>query len=53
MTVKVNGDFHQFEFEGMAQDLIDNSSFAPGMGQANELSRRTSDWGVRLLDRAG
>src|ERR1035441_627450 len=35
MTVKVNGDFHQFEFEGMAQDLIDSSSFAAGMGQLN------------------
>jgi hypothetical protein len=33
MTVKVNGDYHQFEFEGMAQDLIDSSSFAAGMGQ--------------------
>ena len=33
MTVKVNGDFHQFEFEGMAQDLIDSSSFTAGMGQ--------------------
>jgi hypothetical protein len=33
MTVKVNGDFHEFEFEGMAQDLIDSSSFAAGMGQ--------------------
>src|ERR1035438_8289951 len=35
MTVKVNGDFHQFEFEGIAQDLIDSSSFAAGMGQLN------------------
>jgi hypothetical protein len=35
MTVKVNGDFHQFEFKGMAQDLLDNSSFAAGMGQMN------------------
>ena len=35
MTVKVNGDFHQFEFQGMAQDLIDSSSFAAGMGQLN------------------
>jgi len=33
MTVKVNGDFHQLEFEGTAQDLIDNCSFAGGMGQ--------------------
>jgi hypothetical protein len=33
MTITVNGDFHQFEFSGMAQDLIDNSSFAGGAGQ--------------------
>jgi len=33
LSIKVNGDFHQFEFEGMAQDLIDSSSFAAGMGQ--------------------
>ncbi len=33
MTVKVNGDFHQFEFSGMAQDLLDTASFTPGMGQ--------------------
>lgn len=35
MTVTLNGDFHQFEFEGMAQDLIDSGSFAAGMGQLN------------------
>ncbi len=33
MIVRVNGDFHQFEFSGSAQDLIDNSSFAGGIGQ--------------------
>jgi hypothetical protein len=33
MTVKVNSDFHEFEFNGMAQDLIDTSSFASGNGQ--------------------
>jgi hypothetical protein len=32
MTVKVNGDFHQFEFKGTAQDLIDSSSFIEGQG---------------------
>ncbi|MGD0359907.1 MAG: hypothetical protein ABSC93_03505 [Bryobacteraceae bacterium] len=32
MTIKVNGDFHTFEFEGMAQDLLDNASFEAGMG---------------------
>jgi hypothetical protein len=34
MTVKLNGDFHQFEFKGVAQDLIDSSSYAPGQGGA-------------------
>jgi len=33
MSVKVNGDFHQFEFNGMAQDLIDNASFSGGQGE--------------------
>jgi len=33
MTIKINGDFHQFEFGGVAQDLIDSSSFTSGMGQ--------------------
>ena len=32
MTVKLNGDFHQFEFKGMAQDLIDSASFQAGQG---------------------
>jgi hypothetical protein len=32
MTVKLNGDFHQFEFKGTAQDLIDSSSFIEGQG---------------------
>ncbi len=32
LTVKLNGDFHQFEFKGTAQDLIDSSSFIEGQG---------------------
>lgn len=32
LTVKLNGDFHQFEFKGTAQDLIDSSSFVAGQG---------------------
>src|SRR5574340_430145 len=31
--LRVNGDFHEFQFSGEAQDLIDTSSFAAGMGQ--------------------
>jgi hypothetical protein len=32
MTLKLNGDFHQFAFKGTAQDLIDSASFAAGQG---------------------
>lgn len=32
MSVKINGDFHEFEFRGPAQDLIDNVSFTSGQG---------------------
>lgn len=32
MVVKVNGDFHEFEFSGAAADVIDNTSFVPGSG---------------------
>ena len=30
--IQVNGDYHQFEFSGVAQDLIDSSSFSGDMG---------------------
>lgn len=33
MTIEINGDFHQFEFSGIAQDLIDSTSFSGGFGQ--------------------
>lgn len=33
LTVRVNGDFHEFEFSGLAQELIDNSTFSSGIGQ--------------------
>jgi hypothetical protein len=33
MTVAVNGDFQEFEFSGVAQDLLDTTSFTNGMGQ--------------------
>lgn len=32
MDLQVNGDYHQFSFSGMAQDLLDTSSFQSGMG---------------------
>jgi len=30
LTVKVNGDFHEFDFAGQAQDVLDSSSFTTG-----------------------
>jgi hypothetical protein len=33
LQINVNGDFHQFEFSGPAQDLIDSASFSSGQGQ--------------------
>jgi hypothetical protein len=32
MSVKLNGDFHQMEFKGVAQDLVDSASFESGQG---------------------
>lgn len=32
-SLAVNGDFQEFQFAGMAQDLIDSASFSNGMGQ--------------------
>ena len=33
MRININGDFHEFEFSGIAQDLIDSTSFTSGLGQ--------------------
>jgi hypothetical protein len=30
LSIKVNGDFHEFDFSGQAQDLVDTSSFESG-----------------------
>jgi len=32
MKIKVNGDFHEFEFSGPSQDLLDSASFVSGEG---------------------
>lgn len=35
LAIKVNGDFHEFQFSGVAQELVDSSSFSSGIGQLN------------------
>jgi len=32
MSIKLNGDFHQMEFKGIAQDIVDSASFESGQG---------------------
>lgn len=32
LQIRINGDYHQFDFSGTAQDLIDTTSFAAGDG---------------------
>jgi hypothetical protein len=33
MVVKVNADYHEFQFSGIAQELADSASFSAGIGQ--------------------
>lgn len=33
MRIRVNADYHEFEFSGIAGDIIDNASFASGQGE--------------------
>lgn len=32
LDIQINGDYHEFEFRGGAQDILDSVSFASGMG---------------------
>jgi hypothetical protein len=32
MEIQINGDFHQFRFQGLAQDVLDSASFTTGQG---------------------
>jgi len=32
MEIRINGDFHQFDFSGVAQDVLDSASFTAGQG---------------------
>ena len=33
MAIEVNGDYHEFHFSGLAQDVLDSSSFSGNAGQ--------------------
>ena len=38
MEIVINGDYHEFHFSGLAQDVVDSSSFLGGRRAASELS---------------
>jgi hypothetical protein len=48
MTVSVNGDYHEFEFEGIAKDIIDSSSFSSGDGGMNAFPAEPATGGFDL-----
>lgn len=35
-SVKLNSDYHEFDFQGVAQDLLDSASFASGSGKLTQ-----------------
>ena len=38
MEIDVNGDYHEFQFTGLAQDVVDSSSLGSGTGVAQALT---------------
>ena len=36
LSVKLNSDYHEFDFQGVAQDLVDSASFASGSGKLTQ-----------------
>lgn len=45
MKVKINGDFHEFEFSGAAKDIVDSTTFEAGQGGINEFPAEPSSIG--------
>ncbi len=49
LQVRINGDFHEFEFGGEAQDVLDSASFTPGQGGLSSFpAEPANDWSVPL-----
>jgi hypothetical protein len=50
MAIQINGDFHEFQFGGVAQDVLDSSSFATGLASLQsfpvEPSLATFDYSI-------
>jgi len=39
MEIQIDGDFHEFHFSGMAQDVLDSASFTAGQGNLTSYPR--------------
>ncbi len=50
LTVKVNGDFHEFSFFGMARDLVDSSSFESGQAGLSAFPAGAGGRAAELFD---
>ncbi len=48
MAIRVNGDFHEFLFSGLAQDVLDSSSFSTGAASL-QASRRSPRWRLSII----
>lgn len=46
MKIKVNADYHEFEFSGEAKDLLDSASFASGLAGLSDFPTEPSVGGV-------
>ena len=53
MSVKLNGDFHEFSFTGVAQDLVDGTSFISGQNGATTFPTEPQSNGISYSPVAG
>jgi len=51
MKIKVNGDYHEFEFQGEARDLLDNTSFSSGVAALTQFPEEpaVSEIGYQII----
>lgn len=51
MKIKINGDFHEFEFQGEARDLVDNTSFSSGVAALTQFPEEppVSEVGYQII----
>ena len=53
LSIKVNGDFHEFDFSGQAQDLVDTEQLSERAIRTVELSGGAERGANQLFDYSG